>query len=150
MAFEKKWARVLPTSLSGDGKDNGEVPIADACKFKVGQIVVLSSATQPDLRVKIKRIPTPTLLVVGPDSQTKKNEVNINTRIDVSAYKVADAATVRAEEQSKTRIPEKDITQATYEREPTLAWRTFNVDKCGNPYSKENPFPVDASINVDS
>jgi hypothetical protein len=147
MAFEKKWRQVSAVPLTSNGKENGEVTVADACQFKVGQLVVLSSTSQPDLRVKVKRIPSPTIIVFGP-TRAKKGEQNINTRTDVSAYLIADVATIRAEEQSRPSIPQLDMMQAAFEEEPTVAWRTHLIDRCGDSFSKDNPLPVDAQLSV--
>jgi len=149
MAFEKYWAQVPAVPFTANGKDNGEITVDGACRFKVGQIVVISSTSQSDLRVKIKRIPSYNIIIVGPSEG--KDKGNIRARIDVSNYLLTDIATIRAEEQNRPSIPKKDMDQATFEEEPTLAWRSHLVDKCGESYTDTNRFPVDAnfSANID-
>jgi len=147
MAFEKYWKQIPAVPFTADGRDNGEVTVNDACQFKVGQIVVLKSATESDLRAKIKRIPSYNKIILGP--WEGKGRGNIKARMDVSAYLLADIATIRAEEQLRPSIPKKDMDQATFEEEPTIAWRSFLVDKCGNGYTKDNRFPVEGTFNAD-
>lgn len=144
MAIERWWKAIPAQSLTQDGNTGGDVYIADACLFYVKQQVVLSASGQPDLTCEIKRICGPTRIMVGEKGKGIRNV------IDISVYTVAGGATIRAAEQGRPPIKPQDIDRATYEEEPTVARRVFNVDKCGNPYTKDNPFPVDAEINVDN
>lgn len=144
MAIERWWKAIPAQSLTQNGNTGGDVYIADACLFYVKQQVVLSAVGQPDLTCEVKRICGPTRLMVGEKGKGIKNN------IDISAYTIAGSATIRAAEQGRPPIKPQDIDRATYEEEPTMARRVFNVDRCGNPYTKDNPFPVDAEINVDN
>ena len=136
MALQKYWAQVPAVPITQDGGANGEIKVENACNFKVGQRVVLSSTTQPNKTYKIKRIPSYNTIVLG------RINSNIKDRVSVSQYLVADVATIRAEEQNRPEIPKKDMDQASFEEEPTLAWRVYPVDKCGDGYTEEKPFPV--------
>ena len=73
------------------------------------------------------------------------------TKSDISAYLVADSATVSASPQDKNITPPVDHEHAVYEQEPTLAKRTISVDEFGNFYDVNNPIPVrlsDGSVNI--
>lgn len=152
MAIEKKWERQGPVFFTQDGTEFGLIRVSSVELFKVKQKVAIGSDTQPLINLEIKRIPSLTEIIVGPGKDSKNRKItSLKARYDLSAYTAADNAFIRAEEQSKVTIPEKDIVQAVYEFEPTVAVRTFSVDRVGNPWSESNPFPVqlsDGSINV--
>lgn len=140
MAIEKYWTRQGPIAFIQNGTESGLITVNNVACFKVKQRVVISSDTQPDLQLQIKRIPSLTQIIVGPLKDDKKRNIkNLNLRTDLSAYTVADNATIRAEEQSKVTIPRDDIWQAVYEFEPTVALRTLLVDKVGEAFDEDNP-----------
>jgi len=155
MAIEKHWERQGPAVFTADGTEAGLLTIESTCSFKVKQRVKIIALGEPDLSLQIKRIPTPTTIIVGPFITGKPGSSNNNlkAREDISAYTVAKVATISAVEQPKVPIPEKDIIQAVYEFEPTVAIRNFPVDCHGNGYTTENRFPVavdgDINANVD-
>lgn len=149
MAIERTWERQGPILLTEQGGDDGILTLETVALFKVKQVVVLSSTDQPDLQLEVKRVISPTKLIVGP----KANNGNLKLKANVSAYGPGNLATLRAEEQPKNKIPQNDIMQAVYEQEPTVALRMFSVDKIGRPWDVNNPFPVqlsDGSINIGS
>jgi hypothetical protein len=141
---EKRLYAVPPQAFTADGDASGKVTVADTRKFVVGHIVLVKSNTQPVLTVKIKRIISATEMYVGPEKEP------IQARIDLSAYLVADTATVAANEQNRPSIPEQDIERNTYAEEPAVARRTLLVDELGEPIGDGNPLPVqvDTTVNI--
>lgn len=144
---EKKIYKVDPVPFTADGNTNtiGEFQVADSSLFRVGQIVILLSDTQQPLTVKINRMPPDgSTIMVGPLKQ------HISKRQDISAYLVADNATIQANEQERPTVPEQEIERHTYEEEPVVARRTILVDKQGCRIDGDNPLPVDATLTVDN
>lgn len=154
MAVERFWERQGPISLTTNGGQDGLITVSDISGLKVKQHVVLSSDTQPDLKLQIKRIHSLTSLTVGPirdRTYPAKPKDNLKSKADISAYLVSDNATIRAAEQPKAVPTPEDIIRAVYDQEPALAIRTIDVDRAGNPWGTNNPFPVqlsDGSINI--
>lgn len=142
MAIERLWETISPITFAANGGADGIVTIPDVCGFKVKQTVVISALTLPELILEVKRVVSPTKLIVGPKVTTGK----MTARQNLSAYTVALLANIRAEEQPKVRIPPADAIQAAYEQEPTLAIRTLGVDCIGDPWSVDNPMPVIGSV----
>lgn len=142
MAIERLWETISPITFAANGGADGTVTIPDVCGFKVKQTVVISALTLPELILEVKRVVSPTKLIVGPKVTTGK----MTARQNLSAYTVALLANIRAEEQPKVRIPPADAIQAAYEQEPTLAIRTLGVDCIGDPWSVDNPMPVIGSV----
>jgi len=142
MAIERWWRAIAAQSFISDGTTGGDIQIDDLCKFKVKQRVVISAIGEPEKVLEIKRICSPTLIKVGPVGG------NIKAVTDITAYTVAKLASIRAEEQGRPPIDSKDTMRATYEEEPTVAWRNILVDCLGDFYDKDNRFPVDAEVSV--
>lgn len=140
MFVEKKRLGVSPRPLTVDGSVHGLVHVSDARGFYVKQKVYLKSATQPDLLVEIKRFNSLTSFYVGPLPPDGK----IKDRTDVSAYTVADGASIGASEQDRPGIKEDEHERAVYMEEPVVAKRTILVDELGALYGKDNPIPVSA------
>lgn len=142
---EKRLYAVPLQPLIGDGTTTGQIQVANACNlFVVGQLVILKSNTQPSNIFKIKRIPDDSTIILGPD------KTPIHVYSDVSAYLVADAASLEASEQNRPSVPEQEIERITYAEEPTVARRVVLVDACGDMISSDNPLPVDAVLNIGS
>lgn len=144
MAYERLWETISPITFAANGGADGTVTIPNVCGFKVKQIVVISAVSLPDLVLEVKRVISPTKLLVGPKVTTGK----MIARQNISAYTTALIATIRAEEQPKVRIPPADAIQAAYEQEPTLAIRTLGVDCIGDPWGNDNPMPVSGTFVV--
>lgn len=144
MGFERLWAAISPITFTADGGADGSVTIPDVCGFKVKQTVVISAVSLPELVLEVKRVVSPTKLILGPKVTTGK----MIARQNLSAYTTALLANIRAEEQPKAKILPNDIIQAAYEQEPTLALRTIGVDCVGDPWSADNPFPISGTIVV--
>lgn len=140
---EKRLYAVSPKSFIADGTSSGRIQVTDACHyFVVGQVVILKSTTQLPARFKIKRMPDDNTMILGPEDKP------VQITSDVSAYIVADMATVESEEQNRPSVPEQEIERITYAEEPTIARRVILVDQCGNMIGEDNPLPVDAVLNV--
>ncbi len=154
MSIERRLAAVPSQLFTLDGTDRGILKITDAyldcLPFKVKQKVIITATGEENLELEIKRIEQDGQTIhVGPRRETaaprKRSTIHvgtINTRTDISAYTVAKGAAISAEEQNKPLVPEEQIERATYETEPTVARRVFNVDQFGVGFKKTNPFPV--------
>lgn len=138
MAHEREWLRVEVRSFVSDGGADGSITLSSTSGFKVKQKVKITAIGESPLVLEVKRVISPTTLLVGPFNQ------NINIRTNLSAYTVAKASGISAETQSKKFPTDKDIHSFIYEQEPTVAYRTISVDEYGDFYSSNNPLPVDA------
>jgi hypothetical protein len=145
MANEKTWMAAPPQLFTADGGSVGQVTVADTAGFHVKALAILTSATLPSLNVQIKRVVSKTQMYVGTTNSPLQNHA-----LDISAYTVADGASVSMAEQVKTSLRPDDIVQAAYENDPIVAWRTLSVDQYGNPYSAANTIPAifDGTIAV--
>lgn len=144
MAIEKKWAAVSAQSLTSDGTVNGEVSVPFSYLFRVGQVVILNSNTQPGGEFKVKRIPDSTTVILGGKDR------GINDRSDISNYLTADSANLKALEQTRPNIAPDDVWRAVYDEEPTVALRVIDVDKNGNSrgnFSTEFPLAESADMS---
>jgi hypothetical protein len=146
MAREKKWRSIAPRNFTSNGSPNGVIQLASTRYFKVKQAVIVKSSTQPDLFLEVKDVLNQTTLVVGAKGSNMKNFA------DLSAYLVADSASIEAPEQTRPSIPEKEFERAVFEEEPTVAKRVIQVDEWGVPYSAQNPLPIniDGDISIDN
>lgn len=145
MAIERHYEAQGPFAFTANGGADGIITLETVGCLKVKQQIKLSSIGQLNLVVQIKRVLSPTTILVGPTDN------NFKTKTDVSNYTVADGATVFFAGESKPKLKVDDIWQAVYEQEPTVALRMFSVDKIGRPWDLDNPFPVqlsDGSINI--
>lgn len=127
--IEKKWPAVAPQLFTANGTAQGLVTVNDARGFKVKQEVVIIATGQPTIRVQIKRFNSAQEFVVGPITTTAGRQ--LTAREDLTAYTVAAAAFIYAEEQNKSIPKSDDIDQAVYEQEPTVAIRSFMVNEFG-------------------
>jgi hypothetical protein len=142
--IEKRWAAVPPQAFTSDGTADGKITVANSVLFKVKQIVILASsanASRDDLEVK--RITDKNTIYIGPKGG------NIDARVDLSGYLVADGAFIAANEQLRSKVPEQDVERNTYEEEPAVARRVIGVDQLGNPWNETNPMPVTATFDGD-
>lgn len=137
MALEKSWEAVR-VPFTANGTLQGVIEVADTTGFFNKSLVLLTSSTQPNLSVEVKYVLSETELIVGPIGK------GINAPpINVSAYLVSDNAIISAAFQPKPSGPTPDeIIKAVYQRDPTVAIRTFAVDYWGNGYTPSNPLPV--------
>jgi hypothetical protein len=138
MAFERKWAAVPPQAFTANGNQFGFLTVADVAGFKVKQSAYLVNTAGATLAVQIKKIISPTTIVVG----LIDNKLSSWIPLDISSWTVASGAAIGAEEQDKNNIPEVDHYKAVYEADPTVADRVVLVDQYGNIYSDANPLPA--------
>ncbi len=147
MFIEKKRLHIAPRAFTANGSIHGLVQIANTRGFYVKQKVTIKSSTQPPLLVEIKRFDSLTSFYVGPLPPQGK----IGDRIDISAYLVADGATIEAVEQDRPGITIQEHERAVYVEEPVVAKRVISVDQDGRYYDTTNPVPVrlsDGSVNI--
>ena len=144
MAIERKWEAVASQLTSSDGNTIGEIQVPLAYLFKVGQIIQISSNTQDTIELKVKRISNITTLELGAPKQ------GIFQREDISNYLVADGASVRALEQSRSNISPDDVIRAVYSEEPTMAIRNILVDASGNYLGLTPDNPIHAQLSTGS
>lgn len=134
--LEKRFTAVPPQAFTADGTTDGKITVFDSSLFKVKQVVTLTGNTLQPLELEIKRITDIHTMYVGPIKG------NIDTREDVSAYTVALAGSVFANEQKRPSIDLPEYSRAVYEEEPVVATRVIPVDRLGNKITDENPTPV--------
>lgn len=146
MAFERKMATVPPQLFVANGGAFGLVTLADVAGFKVKQSAYLKNTAGTLLAVQIKRVISPTQLIVG----LIDNKLSNWKPLDITSWTVASGAALGAEEQDKNNIPEMDHYRSIYEADPTVADRVIQVDQYGNFYDDDNPFPIafDGTISV--
>lgn len=149
MANERLWDSIGPVAFTANGGSDGVVTVASVAGMRVKQLVTIQSNTQQPSQEKleIKKVLSLTKIIVGP----VKTNGQFMTRANLSAYLVADSATIKILEQPKSKPPAADIIAAVYEQEPVVGIRTFGVDELGRPYNTKNPLPVqlsDGNINI--
>jgi hypothetical protein len=137
--IEQKWPAVPPTLFTSDGSPYGIISVVTAKGLKVKQEVAIVATGQPNITLRVVRVMSPTQIKVGalnpPQGQWFQG-------VDVSAYTVAAGAYLYAGEQTKNTIKTDDMDKATYDQEPTVAWRSVLVDQFGDYYETANPLPV--------
>lgn len=148
MAFEQKLAAVPAQLFTVNGTSLGVVTIGDTTGYYIKQLVNLQSDTLQPILLQIKNVLNNTQLIVGPNNNSLKASPNNIT--DVSAYTVADGATISAPEQNNFPIPRDDHYNAVYLPAPVSADRVVPVDPHGNFYNGSNPLPVsfDGTISI--
>lgn len=146
MAIERKLPAIAPRLLTADGGTLGQIQLSDTRGIKVKQIIVIAATSLPELQVQVKRVISDTLILVG-----DPNKPITDRSIDLSQYSVALGAYIYAEEQEKAKLTAEDRLYATYDQEPTVAWRNVLVDELGRYYGTANPLPVqlsNGSVNI--
>lgn len=117
-----------PVLLTAQGTNLGRIVVTDNEYFKVNQIVVIGDPILPHIQAKVKRIDSPTQMVLGPvDKSVSSKDI-----LDLSAYGVT--SFIYAKEQVKSYPSIKEIEESMFEGEPTMARRTVLVDKYGRIY----------------
>lgn len=149
MAVERKWERIPPRSFALNGGADGSVFLATTRNFKVKQKVAISATGLPDLSLEVKKVISPTQLMVGPVG------AKMTDRQNLSQYILAKNPTIRAEEQDRPGIPTEQHERAVYAEEPIMAKRVIAVDEFGEYYSESNPMNVKLSgdsinLSIDS
>lgn len=150
MALERKLLEIPPQLFTSDGTSRGKLVIADPCLFRVKQDVIIESSTQSLIESIVQEVLEDGTIIVGPrDAGDRRYHQKAKT--DLSAYLVADGATIRAERQGLKGMDIKEIAQEGFERGPISAFRNINVDKCGHVNDEQHPVWVqltDGSINI--
>lgn len=142
--LQDRLAAVASQAFSTDGGTDGSVSIVDTSFFKVKQHVIVQATGQTNQELEVKRVVSPTSMILGPISGA------INTFTDLSAYTVVANALIFANEQRRPTITADNFERAMYEEEPTVAERTVLVDEFGNKYNATNPLPTSATLTVSS
>lgn len=142
MAIERWWPAVSPQLFTADGGAYGLIQVADTRGFKVKALVIITATGQPDLQAQVKRVISDTQMLVGIIGKP------LTSYIDISAYTTALGAFIYANEQEKAKVVQEDREYATYDQEPTVAWRNVLVDELGRYYGSANPLPVSATVIV--
>lgn len=139
MALERKWNTVPPQAFAANGTPQGFITLADTRGFRTKQVAYLKSSTLPTaIPVQVKRVLSPTVLVVG----RVDNKIASWQPLDISTYTVLSGAVIGAEEQNKNAVPTDDHYSAIYEGDPVVADRVIEVDQYGDFYDADNPMPV--------
>jgi hypothetical protein len=140
---EKRLYAVSPKQFITNGNAFGAFEISDSSVFVVGHLVIIKSNTQPPIIAQVKRISNQNLIEVGdPNKPIQDRSINL------SAYLVADNATVEATEQNRPIIPQQEVERITYQEEPAVARRAILVDKFGNVIDNGNPLAVNATVST--
>jgi hypothetical protein len=141
MANERSWRQVSAV-FTANGTVDGIVTVATTRGFKVKARVQLQSTAQAQSEYEIKAIPNSTTIIVGPTGQP------IDVYANVSAFLLADNASIVQYKQKRPPIGPGEIDRATYEEEPTVARRAILVDEFGALISDVNPLPVNANVVI--
>jgi hypothetical protein len=139
MATERKWDRIPPRAFALDGGADGSVYLITTRNFKVKQKVAISATGLPDLSLEVKKVISPTQMLVGPVSS------KMTERQNLSEYTLDKNPKIRAEEQDRPGIPTEQHERYVYAEEPIMAKRVISVDEYGNYYSESNPLTVKLS-----
>lgn len=143
MASERFWLG-LPTQLfTSNGGSKGQVSVPTTSGIKVKQKVFVGSNNQDQIQLEVKRVIDNTHIILGPLS------ADIKATADLSLYLTTFNAYLRIDEQGRPKIYPNEINGYVYEEEPTVAIRIVQVDEFGNKYGSNNPFPVEAELNVE-
>lgn len=138
---EKLWLQVDPVALTADGGQYGEIQIDDTSIFKVKQRVTLKADATTNADLEVKRIVSSTLLWVGPRGGP------IKAYSDVTAFTIANNASIQAPEQPRSSISQEELNRAMYEEEPIMAQRVILVGSDGATASSSSPLPVSSSAS---
>lgn len=142
MAYEKRWALHPPEAFTANGGSDGLITVASTKDFRVKQRVILRATGLDPKELEIKQIDSATNMYVGPIGGS------IKKREDISDFTVALSASIEAQEQERSSVPEQEVERITYEEEPIVARRVIMVDELGNVYDDDNPFPTETTVTI--
>lgn len=147
MAIEKSWQAVPPQLFTVDGGQFGLITVTDASGFKAKQRVVVQSTTLGPLELQVKRVNSPTQLLLSPINTPLNGP---KSQLNLSSYTVVGGAFIYAGEQPKSVLKPDDILQAIYRQEPGTTIGVELDDQFGNPIGPNNPLPVafDGTITI--
>lgn len=144
LSSERRWFAISPIALTANGTSDGVVTVSDTTGFKVKRRVKLESNTQGKTELEVKKVLSPTQMILGPIS------ADMSDRADLSPFLTADSATIEAPETARPQIDNETTLRYTYDEEPTMARRSVLVDRYGQYYREDNPIPVQLSDgNID-
>jgi len=146
MAIERAWEAVPEQPFTANGSTWGLVTIANTAGFRVKQVAAITSESLPPLPVQVKIVISETEMIVG----SVDNKIANWPPLNISAYTLDIEAAISAQRQPKNNIMVEDALKAAYEADPVVALRSFGVDQYGNPWSQDNPMPVNADVTVNS
>jgi len=135
---ERNWLAVAPVAFTANGTTLGVVTVSDTIGFFTKQVVFITTNTSLSIRLQIKRVLSPTQIIVGPVD----NKISISNYTDISAYTTALLSAIGAQEQPDNDVPEADHYSAIYASDPIVADRVIPVDPYGQYYTDNNPLPV--------
>jgi len=144
LSSQRLWFEIAPRNLDADGGTRGELTISSTKGFHVKQKINLNAPGQNTLVGEVKRVINETLMIIGPICP------ELTKTLDLSAFTVANGATISAPEQKRPTINiEKNQTDRfEHEEEPIMAKRVILVDTNGclvDPAGGDS----DANISVD-
>lgn len=141
---ERIWVSIPPVLLTAQGGAQGKIKVTDTVNFRVNMIVSIGDPVLPYLQLKVKRVDSPTDIILGPVDKS----VGSKDFVDLSAYGVT--SFLFAQEQTKKHPSTKEIDESTFEQEPVLARRSVIVDEYGRIIGQDNPLNVTGNISVTS
>lgn len=146
MAIERKWLAIPAQPLTANGTSYGGINVASTRGYRTKMIVGIFSDTVQPIAYQVKEVVSETEMIIG----LKGPEVGRQAGTDLTRWTTLDNAQIRAAEQEKTNIPEKDHYSAIYEADPVVADRVIQVDEEGNFYGPGNPMPIafDGTVQV--
>lgn len=136
MALQIRLKKIDPIALTADGGTRGEITTAISSPFILNQIVVISATGVEPFTLRVRRVDSEFTFSLGPiDGDTKD-------RTDLSKFTTLLNGTIEANEQDRPGVPQQEIERHTFQDEPTVARRSYLVDKQGLGYGKNNPLPI--------
>lgn len=137
MAIEKSWSKVGPLLLMADGDKEGTVVVPSTANLYVKQKILIITDSVQFVSLEIKSVISKTTIKVGPQIPS------MTTYSDLTTVLVAENAYLRADFQTRPGIDLKEHERAVFAEEPIVAKRTILVDRLGDYYDENNPFPVE-------
>lgn len=142
MITERMWLAIAARLFTANGTSDGVITVASTIGFHVKQKVIIKANALPGLQLEVKKVTGPNTLEVGLPGDIKQ-------RTDLTAYTTALSASIAAQDQARSAIPDKEYERAVYAEEPIIAKRAILVDELGRYYSPSNPLPISVDeINV--
>lgn len=136
MINDQLFSEVSPQAILADGTKYGELQVANAAFiFKVGQTVKVKTDSSVYLKYVVKEVPSLNIVILAQDG-------NVRELADLTYVVTSDNPTIRSDRQNRPAVTESNILRSVFEEAPTVAIRTMQVDRGGNPYSSDNPVPV--------
>lgn len=145
MAFEKTLPAVPAQLFTANGTKYGQIQVQSTAGFKLKQAVLIKNNAGDQVKLEVKSVLSPTILLVG------KESASLEDYADLTVFTTSTQSTIEAKPQNRQAIPPDKFWRAVFEESPTVAIRTFAVDQFGRPFSIDNPIPVqlsNGSVNI--